>query len=319
MNKNWFIIANPRAGGGKGKKDWPAIERLLAKYDVDYKVAFTEFKHHAVEITVKAINNGYTKIVALGGDGTLNEVLNGIFIQKRLSPDQITIGVIAVGTGNDWFRTYKIPSGYEDCIKAIKSEHTFKQDVGKVEYWEAMINHSRYFANAAGIGFDAEVARRTNRLKDLGKRGTILYLISLLKALIWYRTTKIDVTIDGSSIQERVFSLTLGIGKYNGAGMMQAPNAILNDGLYDITLIRKIDKLGVIKNIHRLYNGTILAHPKISNYRGSVIEITSDPVIMLEADGESLGESPFRFTILPEAITVVVGEEFLIQTKTAQE
>lgn len=316
MKNSWFLVVNPRAGGGKGRVDWPTIKGLLKAYKVEFDYAFTEHKHHAVEITVKAINNGYKKIIAVGGDGTLNEVVNGIFIQKKSAPLDIIIGVIAVGTGNDWFRMYDIPLGYEECVKAIKSEYVFKQDVGKVEYWESMVQHSRYFVNAAGIGFDAEVAQRTNRLKDLGRRGAVLYMLSLLKALLGYHHTKVNVSVDGANVQENAFSLTLGIGRFNGAGMMQVPNALANDGLYDITLIKKISKLGVIKNIHRLYNGSILNHPKISSYRGSVIEIKSEPPIKLETDGESLGESPFRFTILPEAINVVVSEGFISQFKS---
>lgn len=316
MDNKWFVVANPRAGGGKGRIDWPVIEGLLHRYEIDFDYAFTEHKHHAVEITVRAINNGYSKIIAVGGDGTLNEVVNGVFIQKKVSASDITIGVVAVGTGNDWFRMYDIPLGYEECVKAIKANYVFKQDVGKVEYWESMVQHSRYFVNAAGIGFDAEVAQRTNRMKDLGQRGAVLYMLSLLRALLGYHHTKVNVTVDGTDVQENAFSLTLGIGRYNGAGMMQVPNAVANDGLYDITLIRKISKLGVIKNIHRLYNGSILNHPKISSYRGEVIEIKSDPPIKLEADGESLGESPFRFTILPEAINVIVSEGFISQFKS---
>ncbi len=314
MNSNWFIIVNPRAGGGKAKKDWPSIEATLQKHSIRYRHAFTDHKYHAVELTVKAVNKGYTNIIAVGGDGTLNEVVNGIFIQKKLNPSDITLGVIAVGTGNDCFRMYGIPSTYEDCIKAIADRHTFKQDVGMVEYYESMVQNSRYFANAAGIGFDAEVALRSNRLKERGRRGSLLYFISLLKALVAYRHSTTAITIDGRTFEEKTFSITLGIGKYNGAGMMQVPNAIANDGLYDITLIRKIGKLEVIRNIPRLFNGSILSHPRIQTYRGSAIEITSNRPIKLEADGESLGESPFRFTIMHEAITIIVGSNYAAST-----
>ncbi|BDX38053.1 diacylglycerol kinase [Tenuifilaceae bacterium CYCD] len=310
MNDSWFIVINPRAGGGKGSTDWPIIECLLAKYRINFTHEFTEHKYHAIEITVKAIKNGYRKIIAVGGDGTLNEVVNGIFIQKIITPSEITIGVIAVGTGNDWLRMYSTTHDYEECIRAIQSECVFKQDVGQVEFCESMVKHTRYFVNAAGIGFDAEVALQTNKLKDVGRRGTLLYMFSLLKSLIGYHHTKVNITVDSTEIQERILSLTIGIGCYNGAGMMQVPNAVVNDGLFDITIIKKISVLGVLRNIHRLYDGSILKHPKISSYRGKEIKITSNPPIKLEADGESLGESPFHFTILPEAINVVVSKTY---------
>lgn len=310
LNDSWFIVVNPRAGGGKGGADWPIIEWLLAKYRINFTHEFTEHKYHAIEITVKAIKNGYRKIIAVGGDGTLNEVVNGIFIQKLIPPSEITIGVIAVGTGNDWLRMYSTTHDYEECIRDIQSECVFKQDVGQVEFCESMVKHTRYFVNAAGIGFDAEVALQTNKLKDVGRRGTLLYMFSLLKSLIGYHHTKVNITVDSTEIQERILSLTIGIGCYNGAGMMQVPNAVVNDGLFDITIIKKISVLGVLRNIHRLYDGSILKHPKISSYRGREIKITSNPSTKLEADGESLGESPFHFTILPEAINVIVSKTY---------
>lgn len=310
LETSWFVVINPRAGGGRSVIDWPTISRLLNKYDIRYTYAFTEYKYHAVELTVQAINRGYRNIVAVGGDGTLNEVVNGIFIQKVVNPNQITVGVIGVGTGNDWFRMYEIPHNYEECIKAISNKKIFRQDVGVAEYYESSVRHKRYFINAAGVGFDADVARRTNRLKDLGKRGVLLYVLSLLKALIQYHSTRINVKVDGRHFQDKVFSITIGIGRYNGAGMMQVPFALSDDGLYDVTVIRKIGKLNVIASLPRLYNGTILKHSRVVALRGKSIEIMSIPGVELEVDGESLGETPLRFTILQQALSVIVGEQF---------
>ncbi len=312
MDTSWFVVVNPRAGGGKGVLDWPKISRLLNRYDLRYAHAFTEYKYHAVELTIQAIKNGYRNIIAVGGDGTLNEVVNGIFIQQQVDPLLITVGVIGVGTGNDWFRMYQIPHNYEECVKAIKACQVFRQDVGVVEYYESSIRHRRYFVNAAGVGFDAEVARRTNRLKDLGKRGALLYILSLVKALIRYRSTRINVNVDGHHFQDKVFSLTIGICRYNGAGMMQVPLALSDDGLYDVTIIKRISKLNVLANVHRLYNGTILRHSKVVGLRGKTVEVMSIPSVGLEVDGESLGETPLRFTILPQSLNVVIGDHFSI-------
>lgn len=310
METSWFVVVNPRAGGGKSVTDWPIISRLLNKYDIRYSHAFTEYKYHAVELTVRAIGEGYRNIIAVGGDGTLNEVVNGIFIQKVINPSEITVGVIGVGTGNDWFRMYEIPHNYEECVRAIKNKGVFKQDVGVAEYYESSVRHKRYFINAAGVGFDAEVARRTNRLKDLGKRGALLYIFSLIKALIRYRSSRINVKVDGKHIQDKVFSLTVGICRYNGAGMMQVPFALSDDGLFDLTIIKRISKLGVIVNLPRLYNGTILKHSRVVGVRARSIEIMSIPAVGLEVDGESLGETPLKFSILQQAISVIVGEQF---------
>lgn len=310
MLEKWFAIINPNAGSGKGKTDWPQIESLLKKSGVDFDFIFTEFKYHAVELTVNAINKGYTKILSVGGDGTLNEVVNGVFIQSKYPTTEITIGVISVGTGNDWSRMYEIHPTYEGKIAAIKNGKKFLQDVGKVEYEESKVKNTRYFANAAGIGFDAEVARRTNRLKESGHRGKILYMSSLARVLFNYKPSYINIAIDGEKLEGRIFSLTVGIGRFNGGGMMQLPNAVSDDGLFDVTVIRQIRRLEAIRNIYRLYNGTILAHPKISGHIGKTVEISSDTPVGLEVDGESLGVSPFTFSLIPKGINVIVGADF---------
>ena len=309
INK-WFAIVNPEAGSGKGLKDWPRIKELLINQDVPFDFFITERKFHAVELTVSAIKRGFKKILVVGCDGTLNEIVNGVFIQDFFAPTEITIGVIGVGTGNDWQRTFAIPHDYLGKILAIKSEKTILQDVGKVEFFESRVRQSRYFANAAGVGFDARVAMATNRLKESGRRGKILYITSLLNTLLRYRSTVAKITIDEQNLGDKIFSMTLGIGKYNGGGMMQVPNALPDDGLFDITIINKIKRINVLRNIFRLYNGTILNHPKISGYQGKTITIASKPPVYLEVDGESLGTSPFKFSIVPQSIRVVVGADF---------
>lgn len=310
MAERWYAIINPQAGSGKGKTDWPQIESLMRANGLEFDFTFTTHKYHAVELAVNAINNGYKKIIAVGGDGTLNEIVNGVFIQQKYPSTEIVIGVIAVGTGNDWSRMYNIHNTYEGRVNALKNGKLFLQDVGKVEYEESMVKQSRFFANAAGVGFDAEVARRTNRLKEHGHRGKILYMGSLLRALFDYKPSFINIIIDGEKVGGKIFSLTIGIGRYNGSGMMQVPNAVTDDGLFDVTVIRQIRRFEVIRNIYRLYNGTILSHPKISGHIGKSVVISSDIPIGLEVDGESLGVSPFTFSVIPKSINVVVGADF---------
>jgi len=138
----------------------------------------------------------------------------------------------------------------------------------------------------------------------------MLYMSSLLNTLIRYRSTVAKIKIDEQNLGGKIFSMTLGIGKYNGGGMMQVPNALPDDGLFDITIINKIKRINVLRNIFRLYNGTILNHPKIFGYQGKTITIASKPPVYLEVDGESLGTSPFKFSIVPQSIRVVVGADF---------
>ncbi|MBO5710344.1 MAG: diacylglycerol kinase family lipid kinase [Rikenellaceae bacterium] len=309
----WFVIVNPVAGKGLGLTDWPVISKLLRDNSIAFDFAFTEHRFHAIELSVEAVNNGYRRLIVVGGDGTLNEVVNGLFIQKAVPQNEVLLSVIAVGTGNDWVRMFGIPRTYTDSIKSIVAGHSFLQDVGKVSYYKASYHQSRYMANVAGVGFDASVNRRFNRRKEEGKRGKFLYILSTLKALFGYRSTHVKISVDGKVVVDQaVFSATIGIGKYNGGGMLQTPDAVPDDGLFDLTIIRKISKFGVIRNFGSLYNGRIYRIKQISLDRGRKIHIESTPEIATEVDGEALGYSPFDFEIIPKAIRVVVSEKFLL-------
>ncbi len=308
----WFAIVNPVAGSGKGLTDWPLISKLLRDHGIVPEYAFTERQYHAVELAVEAVNNGFRQIIVVGGDGTIHEVVNGLFIQKTVPPRDVLLSVIAVGTGNDWIRMFGIPRKYSEAIRAIVQGHSFLQDVGVITYQESSVKQSRYMANVAGVGFDAYVNRKYNHLKQEGKRGKWLYLWSTLKAILRYNSTGIKVYVDGEMVvNDLVYSATIGIGKYNGGGMLQTPDAIADDGLFDLTVIRRMNPFQVLYHFKVLFNGRIYRLPSTSLNRGRKIRIESSPEIAVEVDGEALGYSPFEFEVIDRAIRVVVAERFL--------
>ncbi|MDX1286353.1 MAG: diacylglycerol kinase family protein, partial [Draconibacterium sp.] len=180
--KKWTVILNPHAGGGKGKRDWKRIERHLKKEGFQFESLISEYPKHAISLAKKAVENGSTDIIVAGGDGTLNEVANGIFHQTFCFPEKITVGMIPVGTGNDWIKTFGIPNNYQQAIQKIKEEKTLLQDIGKLTYEEDGVKSTRYFSNMAGFGFDAQVAHRANLLKEKGRSGILVYLQSLMSA-----------------------------------------------------------------------------------------------------------------------------------------
>ncbi len=304
----WLVIVNPNAGTRKGQKDWKEIAAHLEKTNLKFDAYFTEKIGDATRISKENIEAGYRKIIVVGGDGTLNEVVNGIFSQKSVPTTDILLGIIPIGTGNDWGRMYGIPSDYKKAAEVIKAQHTTIQDAGIAKYSNGDIEITRYFINAAGMGFDAEVVRKTNIDKQHGKGGFLIYLKNLLASLIGYHAQNLVIDVDGKQRTGSIFSLSVGICKFTGGGMMQAPDALPNDGLLDITIIRNISRLEVLRNIPRLFNGTIGKNPKVELLQGKTVTVSGESKIFLEADGETLGHSPLHFSILPLSVNIIYAK-----------
>ena len=307
MKTEWFVIVNPNAGKGKGKKEWKKISGIFVANDIHFLNVFTKHRKHAVKLAKKYINSGFKNIVVVGGDGTFHEVVNGVFKQNKYKTTDITLALIPVGTGNDWGRMFNIPSSYEDAIKLIKNKKTFIQDVGKVVYHRKESPKTRYFANVAGMGYDALVAQKTNRQKDLGKGGPFSYFYNIFSSLFSYNNKQYEIQVDDKKVKGKVFSMNVGICKYNGGGMMQLPFAVADDGLLDMTVINQIGKVKVMRSVKKLYDGSFVKMPQVRTYQGKKISITSISKIYLEADGESLGHTPIDFEIVPKSLKVVVG------------
>ena len=309
MNKtDWIAIVNTAAGGGKTRKDWPLIAQILQREGIPYEPFFTDRRLHASIIARNKIREGYSRIIVIGGDGTMNEVINGVFAQKRVHTTEVMLGMISVGTGTDWARTFHIPSDYEGAVRTIKQQKTFIQDAGLVSYLKNGKEWKRYFINIAGMGFGARVVERANRSKERGKSSPLLYFYNIFYSLMQYRSRKALIHIDGTAFNRKIFLLNVGIGKYNGGGMIPVPHAIVDDGLYSITLIRKIGKLTVLDNIKKLYNGTIISHSKVETYMAKSVRIDDASKLKIETDGESLGNGPVSFQIIPRSVRVISGE-----------
>ena len=316
MSNRWFVIVNPVSGGGKGLADFPKISHLLRENGIEHDPAFTEHRYHATELAVEAVNRGYRKIIAVGGDGTLNEVVNGLFIQRQCEPKDILLAVVAVGTGNDWVRTFCTPRNYSAAIRAIKEEYSFLQDVGKVTYTESKFEQTRYMANVAGLGFDADVIEIFNHLKLKGYKGKWLYIYSILKGYFSLKPYGVTVEVDGERVfHNLLFSMAVGICKYNGGGIQQLPKAVADDGLLDVTIIKPLHWWHVLFRAGRLFNGKIYSIGHIKHAQGKVVKITSSPNMLVETDGEMRGHTPVTVEVEPKAIRIVVTKEFLEENR----
>lgn len=309
--KDWTVIVNPNAGNGKGRKDWEKISALLSYSNISFTVCFTEKKGHAIKLTLEAIAAGFRNIITVGGDGTLNEVVNGVFTNTICPTTDVILSLIPVGTGNDWGRMFGIPLDYEKAVKIIAEKKTLVHDIGVVSYHNGSEKKLRYFINIAGLGFESVVVKKTNIQKDNGHGGKLIYFYNLLTSLLAYKNTKSEITVDGEILHADIFSLSVGNGRYCGGGMRQTPRAIPDDGMLDVTIINGMGKFEIIRNLKILYNGKILQHPKIDGYKCKNVKVTTEGVMLAEADGESLGQTPAEFSIIPSGIKIVYGTKLI--------
>jgi len=313
IEDTWKVIVNPNAGRKRGARDWKQISRLLREAHITFEADFTKHREHAPVLTQTAIEQGFRNFLVVGGDGTLNEVVNGIFGQVLAAPEEFVLGLIPVGTGNDWGRMYRLNVKYKKAIKAIRKQRIFIQDTGRVNYYVGSREISRYFVNIAGLGYDALVTRMTNQTKESGAGGTLDYLVNLLKGLVRYKNAYHDIHVDGERVYKgKVFSMSAGICKYNGGGMMQLPFAIPDDGLLDVTIFKRVTTLTVIRNLKNLYSGTFTNLPFVQTHTGRAISIISsnNDQSQLETDGESLGQTPVLIDIIPKSLTVITGKHW---------
>lgn len=298
------IIVNPTAGAGKTGRLWPRIMNVFKEHGLRFEHTITEAPGHAIELAKIAAKKGYDMVISVGGDGTIHEVVNGLYASGNISDN--LLGIVSTGTGSDYIRTTGISRNFEDACRCFLQPRQRTVDLGIVEYAKNGGRAERLFVNFAGMGFDAEIVRRTTQqFKKLGAFPS--YLMGLLTTLLSYRNHKISLVVDGKVEERRVCTVIMNNGKYGGGGMLTAPQADLADGLLDVMIIGDVTKPDLLRSLPRIYKGTHLTHPKVIAKKAKEIEVKSlGERLYLQADGELLGEVPARFRILPAALNIIV-------------
>ena len=296
------VIVNPVAGAYSTRRKWPHINNRLRDIGLSFDYEYTEDVGHATELAKAAANEGYQNIVAVGGDGTVHEVANGILSSNS---SDIALGVISTGTGSDFIRSIGLPRNYDSACARLIGQRRLVIDVGVVEYQCKSQTSRRFFVNAAGVGFDASVVEATERFpKYLG--GTIPYLAGLFRCLLGYRNKPIKLCLEDKVEAMRILAVVVANGCYLGGGMYVAPQARLNDGLLDVVTISDIGKFDLIKSLPMVYKGTHGKHPKVSMGKAATITVESSERVLVHADGELLGTCPASFWLMPMALNIVV-------------
>ncbi len=306
-NQNWYIIANPAAGRRKVNRKLLLIEKLLQSNEIDYELVKTQKSGDGTILAKKGIQRGFRNILAIGGDGTNNEVINGIMEQNAVSSQSITYSLLPIGTGNDWIKTHGISKNIKETILMLKRGKTTFQDIGVVSFLNNGQTQKRYFANVAGLAYDAFVVKKTEKESGMFSN-KLFYLISLMRYLFQYKLQKAKIQFNGQELSDYYYTINVGICRFAGGGMEIVPHAISDDGQLAITIAGKFSKLSVLLNTYRFYNGSIAQLSKISTHFSTNIKVTSlekDP-ILVEADGEFLGHTPVEFGIIRGALKIVI-------------
>lgn len=306
MARKITFVINPVAGNGKISRRWAGLQHDLQQKLPGMRTEFTGAAQEATVLTRRALHAGCDMVVAVGGDGTINEVVNGFFENGNLINQHACLGVLAMGTGSDLVRTLKPSGDIGKLAEKFEKMEARTCDVGKLNCQSLEGRKSvRYFINIADAGFGARVAHRVNNSsKRLGY--FVSYFTGLLRTLRDYKNKRVAIQVDGGSPwQQTVNSVIVANGRYFGGGMFVAPTAQPDDGLFDIVVVGDISRTEAVLNLQRLYTGRLAEHPKVSVVRGKRITLESEQQVFIEADGELPGMLPAQFEIVPHAIKVI--------------
>jgi len=302
MNIKWFVIVNPVAGNGETAQKWNEIEEELNHQKFDFKVAFSEYKSHEGVLAQSAIEEGYTQIICVGGDGTLHNVVNGLMNCPQNSKN-VKLGIIPLGTGNDWIKTYNIEKDYKLAIQILKQNNTVFQDIGFLKLEKS--KQEVYFNNLAGIGFDGHVVYKVNNYKKLG---FLAYLAGALVSITGYKRARLKIEMNGKTIQIKSLLFLMGLCEYCGGGMKLTKDINPCDGLFDITSVEKITLVQLIKNLPGLFNGKITNKKFVKNFKTDALKVSvlKGDTAYIQADGELIGVGGFELKIHAKALQFIV-------------
>ncbi len=317
-----LIIVNPTSAHGAARVRWAQLEGVLRGAGLRFDVALTQSTGHATELAAQAAQHGHDVVACLGGDGTVNEVLNGLMsyagaesvgVGLRPAPTQRpapALAVIPCGTGSDFARALKLPHAPQEVLALLQRGTAQDVDVGLVTCQHAGQMVQRHFINIAGIGFDGEVSAQMNRSSKRG--GSLAYFANVFKVLGRYKNKRAAVTIKHGSHEQRIEgifnSIVIANGQYFGGGMWVAPNASWCDGLLDVVLIGDVSRAEFVATFPKIYRGAHLTHPKVRSFRATEVRIEShlQEHALLEAEGELFGAAPATVRVLPGACRLLV-------------
>jgi YegS/Rv2252/BmrU family lipid kinase len=294
------FLVNPASDNGATGKRWPELAHRAARLGLTGETLFSERPGHLTELARAAVDGGAALVVAVGGDGTMNEVVNGI------AGRDVDFATIPIGTGMDFGRTYGIPTKFEDAVRVALEGAPRTIDAGRVSFrtWGGD-DAERWFANVGSVGMSGAVAQRANGMsKALGGKATFFY--ALTRVFFEWENTEVTVRFDGQERRGRMHDVIVANGVWHGGGMKLAPDARSDDGTFDVVLIGDVGKVDFLTTAPKLYKGKHVSHPKVEVLRTARVEVDAAEHLPIELDGEQVGTTPATFEVVPGAVRVRV-------------
>ncbi len=306
MSRKWFVVINPASNRGEGAKCEPEIRHWLDRQKIEYDVLVTTQSSEALPYVVERTFD-HDVIVAAGGDGTVHEVINGM-MQARMkngsNERMAALGVLPIGSGNDFVKMLNVPVHLHKALHILQQMKTMPVDVGQISVDG---NHTRFFNNNIGIGFDAYVNYESIKIKHL--RGVAIYLTAVIKSIFKYKPPFMHVTVNGEKFSRQILMLTIGNGRCSGGGFYITPDARVDDGLFDVCSIDAMGKRRMLASLLKVMKGTHLNIPGVELRRSVEVHIRSDEALPIHADGEvvSLDAHEIKLKMIPSVLNVIHG------------
>jgi YegS/Rv2252/BmrU family lipid kinase len=297
------FLVNPAAEGGSVGRRWPELAHRAAALGLRGDALLSERPGELGDLARRAVEEGASLVVAVGGDGTVNEVVQGLAGRA-----DVELAVIPRGTGWDFSRTYGIPRGLDEAVAVAREGRVRPIDLGRARYraWDGNEAES-YFANIASAGMSGAIAKRANETsKALG--GKVSYLWATLTVFARWRNDEVRVAVDAEQRSGRMHDVVIANGRFFGGGMMICPGAEPDDGVFDVLLIGDLTKRDLLLTLPKTYRGRHLPHPKAELLRGTVVEVDAPEALPVELDGEQPGTTPIRLEVVPEALRLRVPD-----------
>jgi YegS/Rv2252/BmrU family lipid kinase len=297
----WHVIVNPASGRPDGGAAWRAIEAALRDASVSFDAVHTERPHHGQQLVQSALAAGHRHFLVVGGDGSVNDVVQGIMSAGLADTREVTLAVAPHGTGNDWSRSWQVPRNPVHIAQFVAHGRTVLHDVGVIDF-AAPGSASHWFINVAGAGYDAEVTANVPRPVP----SAFTYLGIALRGLARYQAPRFVIRADGATIDRRLLLAFVANARYCGNRMHVMPIAAMDDGQLDVLAVRELSLLQALPKLVKLYAGRILGDEAVQHVRSAQLRIETDPPAVIQADGQIVGTTPADFSVMRQALRVRV-------------